>query len=965
MTSIIAAASMTWAFIRLSPMLKRLAFYLIAVAALIMSEVAGAEQPARLDERISHAGQLFLRGRVREAIRQQQEIISAIPALSDKAILQRNLLEMCAAAEDWHCVAQALQDLLPIVQSDPGFSRFKIDIATYGVKLALWRRNDSDIELFLRQSSALLTSNMFDNPTATAELNFAMHDYYVRRHDLKSAEKCLSDGIMGLLMSQDAGPHQLASLSVQLLQSLLRAGDIVNAMTLADMLWPIMPKLESVDSVTTARYLMLVAQAAAYTGKHSKSAEFAPYASHAIKQLDIDDDSKLYDLSVANSLGSIALILDGRAAEAGDLHARHPLQPRKQAILDRGEFQTAQELFFAATDVLVTAAQQKADLRWRRLLEKQPRWKADSLEAADLESYRNFALGMLAATAMGGSEARRLLELAAEERIDNFDAVLRTNFEGFPLPSLMDELIVGAGMSVVNGTDARHDMNLLLRGSEVLGRSFRHELVDVAVLLGAQPDDSARRNAQSYALLLRQKRDFELHHIEKLLARNGTLEPKLELFRDYSGMAADLIRSKDHLVEDGRIVPARGLPSLDDLQKSMPAGSAFVAYFPTVNGNGKLCVTRDRVQDAITPRLPDFAQHARLIEFATTAAYPPNPDLDAQFPVSSAVYLYQYYFAGLEECLKPGTSVTMALPHDYAMATPFGALLAEAPPRTTAGYDLAKAHWLIRDLSFSRVVSARQYLATLPYLDRAPAPRPYLGIGDPKLNKPQAALLASSDAVREAAAAPNGLADLAELPETSEELKAVAKLFGAPADIMIRGDATEVALRAKPLGEYDVLHFATHGLVKADLPDLTESALVLTPSGGDDKSTDGVLTATEISRLSLNARLVVLSACNTARYEMARAGPGVQDLQAAFTVAGVPTLLASLWPVDSTAARDLVTGFVDAWRSPNTRGAADALARATRTFLDTADAMHQHPRFWAPFVVLGNGDVRGTPVGLH
>jgi CHAT domain-containing protein len=123
---------------------------------------------------------------------------------------------------------------------------------------------------------------------------------------------------------------------------------------------------------------------------------------------------------------------------------------------------------------------------------------------------------------------------------------------------------------------------------------------------------------------------------------------------------------------------------------------------------------------------------------------------------------------------------------------------------------------------------------------------------------------------------------------------------------------------------------------------------------------DGLLTASKISRLSLNARLVVLSACNTARYDIAQASLGVQDLQAAFTVAGAPTLLASLWPVESATARKLTIGFFTQWRSPQT-GAADALARATRAFLDTADPAHQHPRFWAPFVVAGNGGVRGAP----
>ena len=130
-----------------------------------------------------------------------------------------------------------------------------------------------------------------------------------------------------------------------------------------------------------------------------------------------------------------------------------------------------------------------------------------------------------------------------------------------------------------------------------------------------------------------------------------------------------------------------------------------------------------------------------------------------------------------------------------------------------------------------------------------------------------------------------------------------------------------------------------------------------------DPYDDGILSATEISRLWLNARLVVLSACNTARYELGQATRGVQDLQAAFTIAGVPSLLGSLWQVDSLTTQDIVTGFFTRWRSSKGIGAGEALAEATREFIGRADALHQHPYFWAAFIVAGDGIVRGQQGG--
>src|SRR5262249_20827689 len=121
----------------------------------------------------------------------------------------------------------------------------------------------------------------------------------------------------------------------------------------------------------------------------------------------------------------------------------------------------------------------------------------------------------------------------------------------------------------------------------------------------------------------------------------------------------------------------------------------------------------------------------------------------------------------------------------------------------------------------------------------------------------------------------------------------------------------------------------------------------------------------EISKLSLNARLVVLSACNSARYDVRRATLAIHDLHGAFTLAGAPTLLASLWPIDSTTARDLTILCFQNWRAGRCGGAAASLAAATRSFLQKADVAHQHPRFWSSLVIVGYGAVTGEAGAPH
>jgi CHAT domain len=925
-----------------------------------MAGPAGAQQAPELEARKAQAVELFLHGKVNTAIQVQQDIIATAPPTLDGAVLRRDLMEMCATAHHWECVARTIKDLLPAVRTDPGLGWIRYELVAYGARLALWRQDDAELARALG-SGLLAQANPLDNPAAAAELELALHEHAVRGNDLKSAEKSLSSAILGLLLSDSYGKYRQAELSLRVLQALVDARDVVGAMNLADKLAPIMRKVVAADSVIAARYLMLVAHLRAYTENYSATAAAFMDASRAIAQLDIDESAKSYDLSVANSLATAALVLDGRPAEAQELHARHPLQAQKETILARGEFLALQEFYFAVSDVFLSAVlKTRSDFRWKPLLEKQFRWRLDVVEAPDLESYRRFALGIFALDSGNVAESAGLLRLAAAQRIDAFDVVLRANSEGFPLPSLMDLIIIGFGLSVVDGSVEHRDLDLMLRGSEVLGRNPRHALVDAAVLMGAQAGEAARRGTQAYIGLLRQKRDWEIEHITALLARDGAWDDRPQLVREYTALMNSVNDTKDRLVREQQLAATSGLPRLTELQKAIPPGDAFVTYFVSLQGIGKLCISRDRIAHAIAPFEPQLATHSRLLDFAMTASYPANPQLDAQFPVASAIYMRQFYFGGLESCMPPGTHVTVTLSRGFAIGIPFGALLAEAPPALPGGgYDLGKAHWLVRDLSFSRVVSAREYLATMPYLARAPAPRPYLGVGDPELDKPDAAQSTRSAAFRASLPTPNGMADFAELPETAEELRSVSGLFGV-SDVLTRENADEKSFRAKPLGDYDVIHFATHGLIKEDLPGLTESALVLTPGRGEDASDDGLLSASEISRLALNARLVVLSACNTAKYDIAQASLGVQDLQAAFAVAGTPVLLASLWPIESATARDIAVGFFREWRSRETRGAADALARATRASLAQADAAHQHPRFWAPFVIVGNGAVSGA-----
>jgi len=200
------------------------------------------------------------------------------------------------------------------------------------------------------------------------------------------------------------------------------------------------------------------------------------------------------------------------------------------------------------------------------------------------------------------------------------------------------------------------------------------------------------------------------------------------------------------------------------------------------------------------------------------------------------------------------------------------------------------------------------------------------------------------------------LGALPSLPDTADELKAVGvKLGASPGDIHLQKDASEAAVKRAPLADYRVVYFATHGLVAGDMKGLGESSLALTIPDQLSDLDDGLLTATEVAQLKLNADWVVLSACNTAAGDK----PGAEALSGlarAFFYAGARALLVSHWAVDSDAASRISTTTFDILKKEPSAGRADALRRAMLSYMNNAgDPWNAYPALWAPFVLLGEG----------
>ena len=139
--------------------------------------------------------------------------------------------------------------------------------------------------------------------------------------------------------------------------------------------------------------------------------------------------------------------------------------------------------------------------------------------------------------------------------------------------------------------------------------------------------------------------------------------------------------------------------------------------------------------------------------------------------------------------------------------------------------------------------------------------------------------------------------------------------------------------------------FATHGLVVDKVGKILggfEPALVLTPLAEATETDDGLLTASELVQLKLDADWDILSACNTAAADGTPGANGLSGLAKAFFYAGSRALLVSHWPVVSDAAVALTTRMLSAAKTGLTR--AEAHRQAMMAMIDTGPARNAHPR---------------------
>ncbi len=354
------------------------------------------------------------------------------------------------------------------------------------------------------------------------------------------------------------------------------------------------------------------------------------------------------------------------------------------------------------------------------------------------------------------------------------------------------------------------------------------------------------------------------------------------------------------------------------------------------------------------------------------------------FDLGFANDVFKILFGPVEPLIKDKHHL-MVVPFGPLTALPFHLLVTE-PPRvakpaaqssftaeTAAPY--RDAVWLARRQAVSVMPSVASLKALRVFMSKERSAKPIVGFGDPVFNATAYAAAEQRRGARKVAARNLETTisytdfwrgaevdyrqlsrSLPQLPETADELNAVAQQLGAaPGDIHLGSDASVTTVKRTPLADFRIVYFATHGLVAGDVKGVAEPALALSIPPQPTALDNGLLTASDVAQLKLNADWVVLSACNT----IAGDRPGAEALSGlarAFFYAGARALLVTHWSVASDSATRLTTATFDNLKADPTLGRAEAMRRAMLAYLaDSAEPRDAYPAVWGPFQIIGEG----------
>lgn len=355
------------------------------------------------------------------------------------------------------------------------------------------------------------------------------------------------------------------------------------------------------------------------------------------------------------------------------------------------------------------------------------------------------------------------------------------------------------------------------------------------------------------------------------------------------------------------------------IQSQLAEGSTLIEYFvgdEVVVGFG---ISKGSVKYFIKDRTPDFDRHSNMLRQLVWDTKEKKQTFQA-----ASHWMYQYL---LEELLDPNSNALVIIPDGALMEISFDILSSQKD----------KVHYLLEDYAVSYAYSSQ-----LLKVNRQPKEVDIFAGFGLEYDDYTLEALTQETGIQRTVAMNDLVRNLGKLIYSDDEISEIATLLEGKQWL---NEAATLEKVKEEMEHYSILHFAAHGIVDKVYP--LNSALVLTKEEGKNN----LLKASDIRLMDLNADMVVLSACNTAAGAVEK-GEGVRSLARAFSEAGCPSMVASLWNASDRSTKEILVSFYAYLQAGKSKDVAMRLAKLD--YLKQAPPVYKQPFYWSHLSVIGD-----------
>jgi len=477
-------------------------------------------------------------------------------------------------------------------------------------------------------------------------------------------------------------------------------------------------------------------------------------------------------------------------------------------------------------------------------------------------------------------------------------------------------------------------------------------------------------NNSALVKLVRDRQDTQKHwqSLDKILIKSFGQSDKTDVSKINKKIHEEIITTKNKIqdLDDSitqlfpeyqELTNPRPL-QIKDVQKLLNVDEALISYLIDSEDSYLWVIRKDKSSmHHIELSEKDINKKVRYLRLYLEPSGIPNLDKIPPFPVKEAHKLYQDILLPALPLLK-GVKHLIIVPDGPLQKLPFGVLVTSPyKGKLTDPKSHRTVPWFAKDYALTVLPAVSSLRALRKFAKKTSGSNPFIGFGNPTFSQEKKIPVRFSDLFsRGVIANVEEVRKFHNLPETADELYSIAhSLNASSSNVYLQEKATENRVKTMDLTPYRTIAFATHGLMAGEFTGFSEPALVLTPPQKGTEKDDGILTASEIAQLDLNADWVLLSACNTAAGDSPNA-EGLTGLAKAFFYAGTRTLLVSHWSVFSNASTALTTQLFKQLKNNPSIGKSEALRRSMLTLMNSnEETYYAHPMAWAPFIIVGEG----------